>query len=258
MRASGAALLLTLLVFATAAEPLAAQIVIGRGSGVIINAPGVGVRLGPIGIYGPYGGYLRGRLAARPTLPTNSSPANLPPLPSTTDWRGMDESQLLNSVVQTAERLDRDLGGFTSAASWRNYLRLPGDALSPPDANRSVRLKLTSVAETLSRFESAGANPEYRQITSLPSYTAMRDALGEVVRRYGGNVAASEQANAQRIQRPSQRYGAGPSSASQSYAAAKPPAGEELPAPSAAIAPKNEPALQGPQNAQAEHSILSR
>jgi hypothetical protein len=271
------------LIVAAVARPAAAQVIIGRGRGLIVNAPGAAVRLGPIGGYGFYGGQLRGvavapygvapnlgnvptgygtnpaygvaplrRFAARPALPTNppstgSTPGNSAPLPSAADWRRMADHELLNNMLQTAGRLEQDLGGFTTAASWREYLRLPGDALPAADSNQRVRLRLASVAETLGRFNSAEANPEYRQITSLPSYDAMQNALGEVVRRFGGNAKSMSQS-------PSPAP-----AAQQTYAAAKPAVKEELPAPPPAVsAAKSEPTLQAPQNAAPERSILRK
>jgi hypothetical protein len=283
------------LVLTAFAEPASAQVIVGRGRGLIVNGPGAFVRLGPIGGYGIYGGPLRGlvippvgvgpypgyplpnnandpnnsgasnrRFAGRPFFLRNSS-ADSATLPSGAAWRRMADSELLNGVVQTAGQLQQDLGGFTTAESWRNYLRLPADALPPADANQQVRMRLGSVAQTLERFESAGANPEYRQITSLPSYGAMQEALREVVRRYGGDAAATAQASPQRGGGQIVQQTPPGLSTQQPYAAAKPAVREELPAPPPASTKPavrsmvtNEPTLQAPQNAEPEHSILRK
>jgi hypothetical protein len=258
------------------AQPASAQVIVGRGRGAIINLPGAGIRIGPLGGYGIYGGPraivvgpnglvpgygqtlypgaldysarpLR-RLTARPRSSSEASPPNSASLPTEAELRNMDDASLLNAIVQASNRLDFDLGGFTSAASWRDYLRLPKDALPPANANRQVRLKMDSMHELYNRFESAAANAEYRQITGLSSYIATENALGELVRRFSGDAPAVASASPAEAR----------NSLAASSASAPAHSREELPTPPPMLtAPSNEPKLQSPQNGQLpEHSIL--
>jgi hypothetical protein len=211
-----------------AASGADAQILLrGRGRGVVINVPGANVQIGGVGV--PYGygygvaprlivvprlgvrSFIDGaalgplpltRFAARPSIPAAySDPASLP---TEGELRAMSDSDLLNTVAALATRLDADLERFTSAATWQNYLRLPEDALPPPNNDNRVVLGMASLSGTLSRFESAVVNPEYVQITGLPSYAAMHSALKEVVRRFanGEQPAAIAQGSPATVETP--------------------------------------------------------
>jgi hypothetical protein len=294
-----AAILAAAMIGAFVTAPCRAQVIIGRGRGIALNVPAVGVRIGPLGGYGLYGAVPRPLIAgpygiqpydALPLYGTSPANAGGPirrfvgrprqspdgaarsaPLPTEAELRTMDDSALLNAALRVGNRLDADLGGFTSANTWRPYLRLPDDALPPAGANRRVRLRLESITETLNRFETAAANPEYQQITGLPSFSAMRDVLQELVRRYGGAAPAIAQRSTPHRNTPSiemqNLHAATPNVSAaprrtmlRQDTAVKPASGEELPTPPPALVPpKNEPALQPPQNnVPAEHSILSK
>lgn len=155
-----------------------AQVFIGGGRGIVVDAPGAFVRVAP----------LRGGITVLPRYPrpVYVAPAP-PPLPSADQIARLSDTELLNVTVMLAGRLDADLGRFTSAASWRKHLRLPDDAL-PLARDGQVEIGLASIIETLRRFDSAAANPGYHQITGLPSFVAMQAALAEVVRRFEGDA----------------------------------------------------------------------
>jgi hypothetical protein len=298
----GRAFLIVAAVAALGGPAAEGQVLLGRGRGLIINVPGAAVRVGPFGIYGgpprlltisPYGiaptygvpGYgdplygsrlpLR-RYAARPTSPAASTDSQ--ELPTDGELRAMTDSDLLNATVNLAARLNADLERFTSAASWQNHLRLPEDALPPPTRDGRVVLGVNSLTESLSRFESAVANPEYVQITGLPSYAAMHAALKEIVRRYGGAggspsaIVQQSPGAAQSVDRSRpgsqsiemQNLHKAPLAAASTRevsTVAEPAVGEELPMPPPALVPpQNEPAIVAPRNQtdDGEHSILSR
>jgi hypothetical protein len=93
----------------------------------------------------------------------------------------------------------------------------------------------------------------------------MQEALREVVRRYGGDAAATAQASPQSGEGQIVRQASPANEGQQAYSAAKPAVREELPAPPPASAKPpvrsmvtNEPTLQAPQNAEPEHSILRK
>lgn len=218
----------------------AAQVYIGRGRGVVVNAPGVTVRVGPfgagVGVY-PW--------RAQPTAPqtTPTSRPSQPPLPTVDELARLSDIELLNAIVSLSARLDDDLGRFTSATSWRRHLRLPDEAL-PPARNGQVTVGRRALIETLNRFDAAAANPDYRQISGVPSFRAQRAALAEGVQRFGAGPP-SERANSPRSVEPT------------TPAAAEEPAAEELPKPPPFPTP---PALPTPpQDApESERSILSQ
>ena len=207
------------------ARHAAAQVYIGRGRGVIVNAPGVTVRVGPfgagVGVY-PW----RAQPVAPATVASSRPPQ--PPLPSADELARMSDIDLLNGLVALSARLDADLGRFTSAESWRRHLRLPDDAL-PPATDGQVVVGRQALVQTLQRFDSAAANPAYRQISGVPSFRAVRAALAEAVRRFGAKPTSDEAGLEEKAP--------GSSSA------------EELPAPPPSLAP--------PRNApESERSIL--
>lgn len=211
-----------------------AQVYIGRGRGVVVNAPGVTVRVGPFG--DGVGVYPWRAQPAAPATVVASRPSQ-PPLPSPDELARMSDIELLNAIVALSARLDGDLGRFTSAASWRRHLQLPDDAL-PPATDGQVVVGRQALIDTLKRFDAAAANPSYRQISSVPAFRAMRAALAEGVERFGAEP-------------PSETPGS-PQSAEPARAAA-----EELPTPPPFPTPPARPAP--PQEApESERSILSQ
>jgi hypothetical protein len=96
----------------------------------------------------------------------------------------MDDSSLLNAIVTLRAQLDAELNRYDTAATWQNYLGLPEDAL-PPASDGRVVLGIASLTETLKRFDLTAANPNYVQISGLPSFVSMRAALAELVGRIG-------------------------------------------------------------------------
>lgn len=254
-----------------AAEAQAQLVRIGLGRGVAVNAPGAAVRVGPIGIPGVAYGLPRRPLAAYGVAPVYGVPgviiarrqarldaaaadaaalaaaaasgvaaANVHggavvALPTAAELAAMPDGVLLDTLVGVMGQLDEDLARFTTAASWRGYLRLPEDALPPP-VNGHVELGFQSIAETLGRFDSIAAEPRFMQIAGVPSFGAARQVLAEVVRRFG-NEAPVEQENAAPPFRPS----AAPASGNIQ--------GESLPTPP--------PTLSAPTNAGVvERSVL--
>lgn len=286
------AFLMAVLTGLAASADASAQLYFGRGRGLVINVPGTAVRIGPLGAYGPrplvivspygvnplygapgYGQPLpRRRFAARPAAPS----ASALPLPTDGELRAMSDSELLNTTAQVAGQLDADLGQFTTGAGWREHLRLPDDALPPPTQDGRVVLSLKSLNEALHRFDVAQADPQYYQITGLPTFGVMQSALKEIVRRYGDSGSSSEafagpstspSVEMQNLQRApvrelparqvTQRAVPGPADESEDE-----PAAEELPVPPPVLTPpQNTPALIAPANGAevaAEHSILSK
>lgn len=209
-------------VTALMASTVDAQVYIGGGRGIVVNAPGAFVRVGPFGsgiVVVP-----RYRMAPAYVQPV------APPVPSAAEILQLGDAELLNAVLTLTARLDADLGRFTSAASWRNYVRLPEDALPPPVDGRVV-IGIDSLKRTLASYDAAASNPGFRQITSLPSFAAAHTAIAETVRRFGAEPAVDSA-------RPRVTNLASSS--------------EELPAPP--------PALVPPQNnsTNAERSVLSK
>jgi hypothetical protein len=147
--------------------------------------------------------------------------SSLQPLPSVGELQTMDDSALLNALVEATRQLDADVGRFDTGRQWQAYLRLPENALPPPTDNRVV-LGFASLESALARFDAISANSQFAKIWSLPSFAASRAALGEVVRRFGPRRDASATLAAAD---PSQEI-------------------EELPAPGAA--PNSAPASQAP------------
>jgi hypothetical protein len=186
---------------ASMASSADAQVIIGRGGGIGISVPGVGgVRVGVPGVYvrpyglsrrvivGPYGvppryGVPYGAEYPAPLSSPDRSAALL--LPTEGELRAMGDDELLTALVGLTTQLDADLNRFDTGDTWQRYLRLPDDALPPPAADGRVDLGVSSLRDTLVRFERTVARPEFVQISGLPSFAATQAALTEVVRRYG-------------------------------------------------------------------------
>lgn len=231
------------------------QVVRVRGRGVIVNAPGVAVRVGPVGIprglyavprrvliappYGALpGGALPGIIALRRQALAEARQENVSPLPAAAELAAMEDAALLNATIGLTTQLDADLGRFTTAAGWRKHLRLPDDALPPPDGGQ-VTLGFGSLQRTLDRFDAISANSTYSQIHGLPSFVASHAALAEVVGRFAARQAPPATTPP-------------PSATPPAAAAVEPAAGgsEELPTPPPTLAP--------PLNAgSGERSVLS-
>lgn len=150
-----------------------------------------------------------------------ATPSTSQRLPSVGELQAMDDSALLNALVETTRQLDADLGRFDTGRQWQTYLRLPEDALPAPTDNRVV-LGFASLEGALHRFDGISADPNFARIWSLPSFVASRAALGEAVRRFG-----------RRRDAPATLAAAAPTQEI-----------EELPVPGAA--PSSAPALQAP------------
>jgi hypothetical protein len=193
-----------------------AQIVIGRGPGVVVRAPyapaiRVGARIGVPGVplVRPY--LLPRRrvvgAAVGPVVPPVAATAGAAvpaprevaryapgqtavsaqrPFLSADQLAALDDGSLLNAALDAAVRLDADLGRFNTGATWQRYLRLPDDAFPPADANGHVELGFNSITGTMERLNSVERNPNYAMISRLPSFAATQLALGEVVARFGG------------------------------------------------------------------------
>ncbi len=186
-----------------------AQVIIGRGPGIVVRAPyapaiRVGAQVGVPGVplVRPYLLPRRSALIGA-VVPPVAQPANVAPrevaryAPGRTavtsqrpfltgnELAALDDGSLLNAVLETASRLDADVGEFNTGVTWQRYLRLPDDALPPPSADGEVVLGFQSITDTLDRLNAVEANPNYAMISRLPSFAAMQLALGEVVARFG-------------------------------------------------------------------------
>lgn len=205
---------------AVTAATAEAQIILRRGPGISVNVPGVGgIRLGAPGIYArTYGLSRRAYIApvgpsygpgyANPNYPAASgraagfAPRALPPsasardsasmaFPSGGELRTMSDNELLNAVLALFAQFDADLNRFDTGDTWQRYLLLPEDSLPPPGDDGRVELGVDSLIATLKRFDRTVANPEFTQISGLPSFTASHAALAEVVRRFGRQATES-------------------------------------------------------------------
>jgi hypothetical protein len=240
-----------------------AQIVrFGRGAGVYVRAPYVGgirVGVGPVfpGVIGvPVRPLLpRRRFAVVPPVPAipptappryapgattamaraaapTQAPARFRQFPSARELAALDDGSLLNALVDAATQLDADVAQFNTGAGWRDYFRLPDDALPPPTQDGRVLLGFNSLKATLDKVNAIADDSAYPMISGLASFVATQQALTEVINRYGR--PADDAADTGET----------------------PPQGEELPTPP--------PSLSEPENAAressapGEHSILSR
>jgi hypothetical protein len=240
-----------------------AQIVqFGRGAGVYVRAPYVGgirVGAGPVfpGVIGvPVRPLLpRRRLAVVPPV-AGVAPATAPrytpgattasirgaaptqaaaqsrQFPSARELAALDDGSLLNALVDAVTQLDADVAQFNTGAGWRDYFRLPDDALPPPSEDGRVVLGFNSLKATLDKVNAIAADSAYPMISGLPSFVATQQALTEVTNRFARAAnAAAETAGAQ-------------------------PETEELPTPPPALAPRENRVRE--TSAPGEHSILSR
>jgi hypothetical protein len=103
------------------------------------------------------------------------------------DLAARDDEALRQTLRLSADRLHQSLGRFNTGASWQRYLRLPQDWVSdraaPPEQQHEL------LAKTLSRFRFVATNPEYSMIARLSAFTAMQDALAEMVSRLENSAA---------------------------------------------------------------------
>jgi len=96
--------------------------------------------------------------------------------------RGYERPPEVGSRQQLAYasgELSRQLTRFKTGDGWQNYLLVgPGKPLSS-ESFLQAELNTTALADALSRYDSARANPEFGMITGLPAFKAMHAGLNE-------------------------------------------------------------------------------
>lgn len=271
------------------AAPAEAQvIVLGRGRALGLGVPGAAVRLGPARL--PAGVYLGGRplvvfgpppigpAANNPQMEPSHSQRDVRPrmaarrdrrqndggaragvdaqsLPTSGQLRAMDDNELVRALGELSAQFHVDVERFTTAETWQRYLGLPEDAVVRSTARNETTLDLPSLAETLARFDSVVANPEYVQISGLASFAATHAALAEVVRRFGRDASVVGAAARSEMSVEMQRLHEAPGAA-EDFEGEVAGAGEAKPVEEELPPPTPSPSLVAPQNG--ERSVLSR
>jgi hypothetical protein len=109
-----------------------------------------------------------------------TQPESLPPPTGQSPAPPVSPSEARQNLIAAAGALDRSLGQYETAASWRHYLAVgAGEALSPTMLRTAGFTK--SGNETLStildRYDATTKNSDYRLISSLPAFRQTRAQL---------------------------------------------------------------------------------
>jgi len=109
------------------------------------------------------------------------APPPPPPVPSQAQLTVMSDEQLRHLIRKSAAKLDEDLDGFRTGATWKKYLDLKtltsamaGKKQATLDDNVLAQLK-----EAGDRFEETSRQKKFGQINSLPSFRTLHAALRE-------------------------------------------------------------------------------
>jgi hypothetical protein len=143
-------------------------------------APGY-VRAPFVRVYsGPYGSRVRAPFVDvyTPFVPRGRFIREVPD-----DYSMPPELRQRRNLFFAARELDRSLGRYQTAASWRQYFALaPGMTLSADGLGEDAPPPLPAeLIRILGRFDSASQNPEYGMITSLVAFQQARNQLAAYV-----------------------------------------------------------------------------
>jgi hypothetical protein len=158
------------------------------GGGVHVRAPFVRVDVGPYGgvsvrapftaIDVPSRAYYYERYYGPPVVFERRIVE--PAYPTAAELASMDRAQLGDALLSISRRLHDRLGRFDTGNTWQRYFRLPEDAV---DLSTDSNDRTTALTTLLEKFQRIDSNPQYSMIARLPAFTAMVEALNEVVSR---------------------------------------------------------------------------
>jgi hypothetical protein len=128
-------------------------------------------------------------------LNESSTPAEITQtdrVPTATELKNLDDTQLFNALRELSSRLDNSLAKFKTGLGWQRYLRLPEDLPSRQDNQEALQVNMDALVETCSRFKQVANNPDFRIITSQPDFVATLTALREATARWDSNKTVDE------------------------------------------------------------------
>ncbi len=124
--------------------------------------------------------------------PTAAASSDLPDpaqvFPTATDLANLDDTNLLATLSDLSNRLDKRLARYKTGAGWQRYLHLPEEILALPglsahENQNTLLVKQERLRETLVRFEQVENNANFQLVASQPSFVAALAALREVASR---------------------------------------------------------------------------
>jgi len=180
---------LRLLAVATVATlappPLHAQsISVSLENGVHVRAPftSVDVFSGGVRVRAPYTAVdIGGRAAYAGPLHVVRRPISSAEFFAPANLARMSDAVLWRTVRESSDRFMSRVGRFDTGDTWQRYLRLPDELQT--DVFTGDAAQLEAVDTLLQRIDNIAADGQFRKISDLPQFTAMRYALAELIKR---------------------------------------------------------------------------
>jgi len=105
--------------------------------------------------------------------------------PTAAELAAMDDFTLVGTWRDLTYQLHQRLSRLTTGAGWQRHLVADAELLGSPGTVLSEK-QLDQLQKLLARFDKVSTNPEYRKISSQPSFAANHVALNEIVARFAG------------------------------------------------------------------------
>ena len=113
------------------------------------------------------------------------------------------EGTARQQLYAAAAALDRSLGRFETAASWRRYFALDaGSVLSREQGFADDRQSLPALSAMLQRFDSVNQSAEFQMIAALPAFRQAHDRLALYLAEAAENDESARSLEAEELPAP--------------------------------------------------------
>ena len=121
--------------------------------------------------------------------PTLAATAASERLPDESDFRAMEDAELIAALDDLSRRLNQRLARLTTGEGWQRYLKLSEETVG---IYGTAGLDAEHLADALDRFDSVSVEKDYEMIATMPSFEATHAALRHVVRRVDAGATLEE------------------------------------------------------------------
>lgn len=135
----------------------------------------------PVAYPVPEGAYYQGTPMRGEVQQSQRPVSNLPP-----------DVQARNQIYASAAELNRSLGQFATASTWRRYFALnEGETLAPVKRNGDPAQTASEFLALLGRFESVNQDEKYPMIAALPAFQRTYELLQLYLAEHGADAKSA-------------------------------------------------------------------